>query len=82
MTTEPNLYFQSAIAGVIAVIAAVGAIVVVAIISVILMSQRSGQDSVIGWDPISFARDPLPWIGLTLAFVAGFWWKYHRLGHH
>jgi hypothetical protein len=82
MTIEPNPYFKSAIAGVIAVIAAVGAIVVVAIISVILMARRSGQDFVIGWDPVSFAHDPLPWIVLTLAFVAGFWWKYHQLAQH
>jgi hypothetical protein len=77
--TGSSVYLKCTAAGLVAVIVAIGIFFVVEIISVIIMSRRSSGDTVIGWDPISFARDPLPWIVLTLIFVTGFWWKYHQL---
>jgi hypothetical protein len=36
-------------------------------------------DEVIGWDPVSWARQSIiPWMILLAAFGAGFYWQYRR----
>jgi uncharacterized BrkB/YihY/UPF0761 family membrane protein len=77
--TGSTIYLKSAVAGLIAVMIAMAATFGAAIVSVIVISRRASEDTTIGWDPVSFARDPLPWIVMALVFTAGFWWKYHRL---
>lgn len=79
MMTGSTIYLKSAVAGLIAVMFALVAAVGAAIVSVIVMSRRASEDTSIGWDPVSFARDPVPWIVMALVFAAGFWWRYHRL---
>lgn len=77
-----TIYLKSAVAGLIAVMIALAAAIAAAIVSVIVISRRTSEDTSIGWDPVSFARDPLPWIVLAVVFAVGFWWKYRRLAVH
>ena len=77
--TGSTIYLKSALAGLIAVMIGLAAVVGAAIVAVIVISRRTGEDTSIGWDPVSFARDPFPWIVMALVFAAGFWWKHHRL---
>ncbi|HSK43655.1 MAG TPA: hypothetical protein VLA83_07190 [Candidatus Binatia bacterium] len=79
MMTGSTIYLKSAVAGLIAVMVALVAAVGAAIVSVIVMSRRASEDTSIGWDPVAFARDPVPWVVMSLVFVVGFWWKYRRL---
>lgn len=77
-----TIYLKSAVAGLIALMISLAAAIGAAIVSVIIISRRTTEDTSIGWDPVSFARDPFPWIVLALVFAAGFWWKYRRLAGH
>jgi uncharacterized BrkB/YihY/UPF0761 family membrane protein len=37
------------------------------------------ENEAIGWDPVSFAKTPLPWIIALVGFTLGFAWEYRRL---
>ena len=77
--TVSTIYLKSVVAGLIAVMIALAAVMGAAIVFVIVISRRTSEDTSIGWDPVSFARDPLPLIVMALVFAVGFWWKYRRL---
>jgi hypothetical protein len=82
MTADLSVYFKSLIAGALAALASAAVVFVVAIITLIIMSRRTEDGASYGWDPISFAHTPLAWSILALAFLAGFYWKYHRIASH
>jgi len=77
--TVSTIYLKSVVAGLIGVMIALAAVMGAAIVSVIVISRRTSEDTSIGWDPVSFARDPLPLIVMALVFAVGFWWQYRRL---
>jgi len=72
------IYLKSLFAGFMAVLAASVATAVVMLASLIWMARRQSSEEqlFLGWDPISFARTPLAWIIVILAFAVGFLWKY------
>jgi hypothetical protein len=71
------VYFKSLFAGLIAVIVA-------SILSPFVMAlylylfRRPSLSETIGWDPISFGRQPFSWLLGTLIFLLGFLWEFRR----
>jgi ABC-type molybdate transport system permease subunit len=71
------VYLKSLVAGTVAVtIAAVLSPIVMGIY--FLVVYRPGANGAIGWDPTSFARQPLIWTTSALIFVVGFVWEFRR----
>ena len=81
MTASLSFYLKSAVAGMVAAIGSAVVLCIVAVITLIRMFGRAEEGTYYDWDPIAFARTPLAWAILLLAFVAGFYWQYHRVLH-
>jgi uncharacterized BrkB/YihY/UPF0761 family membrane protein len=74
------IVLKSLAAGLLAVLATAIAITILAIVALLVLSARNqAEDTSIGWDPIAFGREPLPWIIFLFAFAIGFYWQYRRL---
>jgi hypothetical protein len=82
MTAPISVYFRGVIAGALAVLASAVVVFVVAFIALIRLSGRAADNASYGWDPVAFARTPLAWTIVVLAFAAGFYWQYHRIIVH
>ena len=81
MTAPLSVYLKSIVIGTVAAIGSAVVICIVAVITLIRMSGRAEEGTSYGWDPAAFARTPLVWAILLLAFAAGFSWQYHRALH-
>jgi hypothetical protein len=78
MTVNRDVYLRCAFAGVIAVIGCIAIVFVAMVITIGVVSYRVGSDWVLIAEP-EFIETPLPLFILLLAFVAGFWRKYHQI---
>jgi len=77
------IILKSLAAGLLAVLATAIVITILAIGALLVLSARNHEeDTSIGWDPVTFAREPLAWIIFLLAFAAGFYWQYRRIVAH
>jgi len=81
MTAPLSVYLKSAVAGAVTAIGSAVVICIVAVITLIRMSGRVEEGTSYGWAPVAFARTPLVWTILLLAFAAGFYWQYHGALH-
>lgn len=73
------IFVKSVFAGIVAVFVFVFAFALMSLIVVSLV-LKAPDGAAVGWDPVSLVRQsPLSWLLLTLAFSAGFIWKYRRL---
>lgn len=77
--SEGNMvYLKSLVGGTVAVaIAAAISPIVMGIYFYVI--YRPGRNEVIGWDPTSFARQPLIWAIGALIFVSGFVLEFRRV---
>jgi hypothetical protein len=78
MKTGRDVYLRCAFAGVVAVIGCIAVVFVAMVITIAVVSYRVGSDWVLIAEP-EFIETPLPLFVLILAFVAGFWRKYHQI---
>lgn len=78
MTAPLSIYLKSAVAGTVAAIGSAVIICIVVVITLIGISGRAEDGTSYGWDPVVFARTPLAWVILLLAFAVGFYWQFHR----
>jgi hypothetical protein len=74
MTADLSVYIKSVIAGALAVLASAVVVFVVVFIALMRLSGRAEDGTSYGWDPVAFARTPLAWTIVLLAFATGFYW--------
>jgi hypothetical protein len=74
------VYFKSVLAGLAALIIATVLSPFIVGIYISLVYKPAANESIgsIGWDPISFAKQPLCWLVAALIFLAGFMWELRR----
>jgi len=71
------IYVKSLVAG-------IAAVVIATILPPFLMglylyiAYKPKENEAIGWDPISFTKQPVAWLIIALIFVAGFVWEFRR----
>jgi hypothetical protein len=82
MTADLSIYLKSVMAGIVAMFCSAIVVMLAAFMAVIWISRHTQADTLIGFDFVSFARTPLAWTILLLAFVAGFYWQYRRAVAH
>jgi uncharacterized membrane-anchored protein len=82
MAADLIVYFKSAIVGLLTLLASAIAVNIAALITLVWMSRRLEDESVYGWDFVSFVRTPLAWAIFLLAFAAGSYWEYRKLAVH
>lgn len=74
------IILKSLAVGLLAVLATAMLITILAIGALLVLSARNhAEDTSIGWDPVAFGREPLPWVIFLFAFAIGFYWQYRRL---
>ena len=71
------VYLKSLVAGTLAV-ALAAALSIILIGLYFYFVYRPGADEGVGWDPTSFARQPLIWAITVAIFLAGFAWEFRR----
>lgn len=82
MTAPLSVYLKSAVAGTVAAIGSAVFICIVVVFTLIRISGHAEEGTSYGWDPVAFARTPLAWAILLLAFAVGFYWQFHRSMPH
>jgi hypothetical protein len=77
------IILKSLAAGLLAVLATVVVITILAVVALLVLSARNNSDeTVIGWDPVAFGHEPLPWIIFLFVFAIGFYWQSRRIVAH
>jgi uncharacterized BrkB/YihY/UPF0761 family membrane protein len=77
------IILKSFAAGLLAVLAAAILITILAIAALLVLSARNhAEDTSIGWDPVAFGREPLPWIIFLFVFAIGFYLQYRKAVPH
>jgi len=71
------VYVKSLLAGIAALVIAAVLSPFVMLIYVYVV-YRPAANQAVGWDPVSFAKQPLSWLIGTLIFLAGFLWEFRR----
>jgi hypothetical protein len=71
------VFLKSLVAGTVAV-ATAGALSPIVMGIYFLVVYRPQANEAIGWDPTSFAKQPMIWAVAALIFLAGFVWEFRR----